>query len=311
MYHMKRCLLLLCLTLTMVACSKEDVKDEETIVANNPLPKEPKELKILAIGNSFTEDATQYLPSLLSAAHIKNVTIARLMNGNLSLENHWKYYTGNSSNYYFQKSDPETNMWKKVESNYTISKAISDEKWDIIVLQQVSFLAGKYDSYQPHLNKMLNALRHISMNNKVTFAWQMTWAYAKNCTDTKFTTYNNSQLIMYRSIANATQLMKKGSGIDIIIPSGTAIQNLRNTIINNNPYDLTRDGCHSDLGTGRYVEACTWFLALIKPCLRATIEGNTYRPTEGKVPVTNNNVELIWKATEKAIQNPYEISALN
>ncbi|MFA6876455.1 MAG: DUF4886 domain-containing protein, partial [Parabacteroides sp.] len=190
-------------------------------------------------------------------------------------------------------------------------KAISDEKWDIIVLQQVSFLAGKYDSYQPHLNKMLNALRHISMNNKVTFAWQMTWAYAKNCTDTKFTTYNNSQLIMYRSIANATQLMKKGSGIDIIIPSGTAIQNLRNTIINNNPYDLTRDGCHSDLGTGRYVEACTWFLALIKPCLRATIEGNTYRPTEGKVPVTNNNVELIWKATEKAIQNPYEISALN
>jgi len=309
---MKRCLLLLCLTLTMVACSKEDVKDEETIVANNPLPKEPKELKILAIGNSFTEDATQYLPSLLSAAHIKNVTIARLMNGNLSLENHWTYYTSNASNYYFQKSDPETNMWKKVESNYTISKAISDEKWDIIVLQQVSFLAGKYDSYQPHLNKMLNALRHISMNNKVTFAWQMTWAYAKNCTETKFSNYNNNQLTMYKAIASATQLMKKGSGIDIIIPSGTAIQNLRNTIINNNPYDLTRDGCHSDLGAGRYVEACTWFLTLIKPCLQTyTIEGNTYRPTEGKVPVTNNNVELIWKAAEKAIQDPYEISALN
>ena len=119
-------------------------------------------------------------------------------------------------------------------------------------------------------------------------------------------------LAMYKAIANATQLMKKGSGIDVIIPSGTALQNLRNTTLNDDPYDLTRDGYHSDLGAGRYVEACTWFLTLIKPCLSAyNIEGNTFRPTDGKVLVNNNNVQLIWKAAQKAVQNPYEISDLN
>ncbi len=310
---MKKFLLLLCLTFSVVACSKEDSNNkEEAIIVNNPLPKEPQELKILAIGNSFTEDATQYLPSILSAAHIKNVTIARLLNGGLSLENHWNYYSGDSTSYFYQKTNPETNMWYKVESGYSISKAIADEKWDIIVLQQVSYLAGKYESYQPHLNKIRKALLQLSTNSKVCFAWQMTWAYAKNCTQAGFANYNNDQLTMYKAIANATQLMKKGSGIDVIIPSGTALQNLRNTTLNDAPYDLTRDGYHSDLGAGRYVEACTWFLTLIKPCLSAyNIEGNTFRPTDGKVLVNNNNVQLIWKAAQKAVQNPYEISDLN
>jgi hypothetical protein len=309
---MKKFLLLLCLTLSVVACSKEDSNKEEAIIVNNPLPKEPQELKILAIGNSFTEDATQFLPSILCAAHVKHVIIGRLLGGGLSLQNHWEFYSKDSAAYVFQKSDSSKFCWNKVENNYSITKALASENWDIIVLQQVSYMAGKYESYQPYLNNLVKTLHNISTNPKVCLAWQMTWAYAKNSTSPNFAYYNNDQLTMYNAITNATQQMVKGSGIDVIIPSGTTIQNLRNTSLKNSTSDLTRDGIHSNLVVGRYALACTWYLSLIKPCLSSyTIEGYEYRPTEDNEIMSNDKIQLIWKAAKKAVQNPYAISDLN
>ena len=53
---------------------------------NYPLPENPDTLRILAIGNSFSDDATQYLPDLLEAAGIHNVILGRLYIGGCTLE---------------------------------------------------------------------------------------------------------------------------------------------------------------------------------------------------------------------------------
>ena len=55
---------------------------------NYPLPQNPDTLRILAVGNSFSDDGTEYIPGLLEAAGIHNVIIARLYIGGCSLQRH-------------------------------------------------------------------------------------------------------------------------------------------------------------------------------------------------------------------------------
>ena len=45
---------------------------------NYPIPQQPDTLRILGIGNSFTDDGMMYLPELLEAAGIRNVVLGRL-----------------------------------------------------------------------------------------------------------------------------------------------------------------------------------------------------------------------------------------
>ena len=46
--------------------------------------------------------------------------------------------------------------------------------------------------------------------------------------------------------------------VEQIIPTGTVLQNLRTSPLNNE-MDLTRDGYHMDYGLSRYAAACAVF----------------------------------------------------
>jgi hypothetical protein len=102
--------------------------------------------------------------------------------------------------------------------------------------------------------------------------------------------------------------MSANTGIDIIIPSATAVQNIRNTALNNPPLDFTRDGYHIDFGAGRYLLACTWFQTLVAPCFNTTVSGNSFRIEAGNIPVTGNNSELLQKAARYACSKRFEVS---
>lgn len=281
------------------------------VVQNNSLPKSPEKLKILGIGNSFTEDATEYLPHMIKADGLKNITVARAFNGGMSLRDQWEKYLNKEPYYFYDKTDPQSCQWNFHKSQMTLAEIIGDEDWDIIVLQQISDDAGLAETFQPYLNNLIEIILEKCANKKVCIAWHMTWAYATNSPHPGYVKYDKKQMKMYRDITNATKQMEAFTGINIIIPSGTAIQNLRNTSLNNPPLDLTRDGYHSDYGAGRYVEACAWFQTLIAPCFNTTIIGNTYRANFGNVPVTDNNAGLIQKTALSAVDKKYEISALN
>lgn len=284
-------------------------KEAIAFIRNNPLCQNPSKLKILGIGNSFTEDAMIYLPELIQVAGLSNITIARVFNGGTSLQQHNTNLAQSEKTYYYQKTN-SNNKWKSYSNKFTLQEVLTDEDWDIIVLQQVSQESGQYKTFQPHLNNLIKTILEKCSNKKVSLAWHMTWAYASNSTHSGFPLYNNNQMNMYKAIVDATKKMTAYSGIDIVIPSGTALQNLRGSYLNNPPADLTRDGFHSDYGAARYVEACTWFETLINPCYKVSIIGNTYRVNAGNVPVTNENAEFIQKAAQLATLNKYEISIL-
>lgn len=249
-------------------------------------------IKILAIGNSFSEDAAEsYLDDLAMAGGV-NVIVGNLYWGGCSLQTHWNNVTGkgNETGYSFRKIvDGDTT---KIE-NYSISKAVTNENWDYISFQQVSQYSGRYNSYFPYLSNLLNYVKQRATNPHVKYCMHQTWAYATNSTHSEYDYYQSNQKIMYDSIVIATNKSAAKVGIHIIIPAGTAIQNGRTSYIGDN---FNRDGYHLSYGIGRYTAACTWYEKL----LGRSVIGNKFVPKG----ISKSDALIAQHAAHNAVLKP-------
>ncbi len=254
-------------------------------------------VKILAIGNSFSEDAVeQNLHELASASGIETV-IANMYIPGCPLELHAQNMKTDARAYRYRKIDVSGRIIQK--DSMQISKALDDEDWDYISLQQVSQLSGLYDSYQPYLHELIAYIRqHVSAKAKIVF--HQTWAYAQNSTRGGFENYGKDQGKMYRAIVEATRKVMKTKKMELLIPSGTAIQNARMSSYGDT---MTRDGYHLNLLYGRYTAACTWFAALFH---RRAL-GNTYAP-EGMTPL---QIRVSQLSADAAVSHPYRVTKIS
>ena len=276
---------------------------------NYPLPQNPGTLRILAVGNSFSDDGTEYLPGLLEAAGIHNVIVARLYIGGCSLERHCKEYEEGLTDYIYYKST--NNKWETVSKNATILDGLKDEPWDIITVQEVSNNSGTYETYQNWAPKLLSIIRKEALNPKAAIVWHMTWAYATNSDHGAFKLYGNDQKTMYDAIVSCVSRARKDFNVPVVIPSGEAIQLARATRLNNEDrvpadskvYQLTRDGFHLTRQHGRYIAACTWFETLIKPVLGKSVKGNPYLLEDTEYSITKKDDRLCQKCAIKAVES--------
>ena len=88
-------------------------------------------LRILAVGNSFSEDATYYLHQILEIAGVEN-QVVNLYIGGCSLEKHWRNIEKNAREYQFQFNGTKT------DRRVTVKEVLKEAKWDVIVTQQAS-----------------------------------------------------------------------------------------------------------------------------------------------------------------------------
>lgn len=266
-------------------------------------------LRILAIGNSFSDDGMEDLPALLEDMGIENVEVARLYIGGCSLERHVKCYNTQEAAYEFYHSKAGENHWVKSAELVPMQHALEMGEWDIITLQQVSGLSGKYESYVPHLDRLIAIVSKAQPQAELV--WHMTWSYAKESTHGDFPKYDRDQQKMYDAITDCVhRMLKEYDCFEKIIPSGTAIQSLRLSEINNSPKDFTRDGYHMDLGAGRYALACTWYETLIKPYTHLSMMGNSLRLDLGDVKVTDTTAPYCQKAAKKAARKPFKVQRI-
>lgn len=252
-------------------------------------------IRILAIGNSFSEDAAEdYLDDLARAADVK-VIIGNLYIGGCSLETHWNNALNNSANYEYRKIDIHGNKTKT--KDYKLIDAITDEKWDYITFQQASPYSGQYDTFFPFLPNLVKYTKEHSTNPDVQFALHMTWAYAQNSTHQGFANYDNDQMTMYNAITYANYWAAEDAGIETIIPSGTAIQNGRTSILGDT---FCRDGYHLNLKYGRYAAACVW----LEKLLGIPAADNTFMP-EG---MSEEEANIAKAAAHYAVKHPFDIT---
>ena len=236
------------------------IKEAQNKLEEKKLDLNNKTIKILTIGNSFSEDATRWICQIAESAGV-NVIIGNLYLSGCSLKNHWINAANNNEIYTYYKL---TSTAITKTSNITMKESILDEDWDFITFQQFSGFSGLYSTFQPYLKNLINYVNGLATNNDVKFALNMTWAYSTDSTHEDFTYYNNNQASMYNAITKAHQQAIAETGINIVIPCGTAIQNGRtNKYLNAVGDELTRDGHHLDVGIGRYIAGLTFFETLI------------------------------------------------
>ena len=259
-------------------------------------------LRILAIGNSFSDDGMEHLPALLENLGVKNVELARLYVGGCTLQQHVGFHDRKESSYIFYHSKAGENRWTQ-QHPVSMQHALAMGKWDIITLQQASGVSGIYDSYTPYLGKLIEIVKAAQPQAEVV--WHMTWAYSTNSQHGEFPNYDRDQQKMFCAIHQCVHNLQKDFKIKRVIPSGTAIQSLRLSEINNAPMDFTRDGYHMDYGAGRYAAACVWYETLIKPYTRISMMGNTLRPQVGWA-VTDQMAPYIQKAAKRAVKSPFK-----
>ena len=226
----------------------------------NPEPKHevpkfentPDEINILAIGNSFTIDATQFIPDVAAQNSESQIYFARLYRHSVSLEDIYMNLIDGDNIFeftYFQNSD-----WKTLTEIKCINEALLYKKWDVVVIQQVSALSGLIDTYYPFIDLIIEMIK--THNKECRICWNMTWSYAKNFENTMFSNYSYNQELMDSKIYKACNTI--ASTVDAIIPSGLLIKCSRELLPQFTTREFTRDGYHLD-DKGRKLVALLWY----------------------------------------------------
>ena len=260
-------------------------------------------MKILMVGNSFSLDALQFLNDIARSVGI-NLVLGIAYNANGGLSGLYTKVQNNTSMDSYHK-------W--IDGNYgtttgrTLGNIVSDESWDVITYQQVSVESGNYSTFQPYLNNIHTYVRGLTTNANVKFGLHMTWAYA---TSSLSSTSYSSQTAMYEAITTAYLQALQAMNFDILIPTGTAIQNARsNNYLRAIGTELTRDGTHLNMGVGRYIAALTVFETLLAPYYKKDLFSDvSYFPTnDGSTKFLSY---LAKKAARNAVLIPFKITNL-
>ena len=214
-------------------------------------------MKIVSIGNSFSEDAQAYLHALAVQRGI-DLTTVNLAIGGCSLQTHHGNVTHNNANYLYGING---GAW--AENLVTIKEILETEQFDAVTLQQVSGLSGQYETYQPYLNELAAYVKALQPGADLYF--HRTWAYEWGSPHGDFPRYDCDQDKMYAAIceASASACLVTGAAL---IPAGDVVQTLRRTVpafdYKNGGESLCRDSFHMSLTYGRFAVALTWLATL-------------------------------------------------
>lgn len=244
-----------------------------------------KLIKVLAIGNSFSQDAIEQYLYELARAQGDSLVIGNAYIGGCSIDRHYNNLLKDSALYDYRKIVSGVRSEKR---KVTLKSIIRDEQWDVISLQQASRQSGVPTSFN-NLQRLKNLVQGYTTNLHVEFVWHMTWAYAQDCQSKNFAYYDYKQRQMYSAIVSTMLGVMPTIGQPRIIPSGTAIQLVRHRLGD----ILCRDGMHLSYTLGRYTAACTWCEFLTGKI----VDGNPYYPDT----ITEEEAQICQEEAHEAV----------
>lgn len=206
-------------------------------------------MKVLSIGNSFSQDAQRYLHEIACQNGVDMKTV-NLFIGGCSLRTHYLNVLGDKPAYELQFNGQSTGV------RVSMSQVLESDDWDVITLQQASHLSWKEETYFPYITALADYVRKYCPHAKI--AIHQTWAYEDGCERLLTVTGQPSALQMLKDLQKAYDKAAETIGADLIIPSGQAMYNATQMGIQK----IHRDRFHASLGAGRYMLGLTWLKAL-------------------------------------------------
>ena len=286
-------------------------------------------LRVLSIGNSFTQNSLYYLDEFITAAGItlydSNWSYYVASRGGATFKTWYDVWYNNnlySSAYGIAKKAGATIDYgggsKEVmpdsvyQNGEEFRNLIKNGNWDLIIIQQKSDFNNDYTLYEGnvdggYLKEFINLLK--TYNPNASIGYMNPQASPQN---------NPNTVERWSQMANTTKWMQIQYGVDFIVPIATAIENIRQSSITTNAaHKLTEDNHHLANGLGKYVSAATLFQTLIGNRYGISVYGNSFRTEAGTAPsgyesdcidvLTDSVAHTAQIAALLACSNMYEI----
>jgi len=267
-------------------------------------------LKLLMIGNSFSQDTVNWLPQIANSLGFQSqdIVIGNLVIGGCTLATHYANSQSNAAAYEFTYY--QNGAWVNGSSGpkQTMEYGIRFANWDFISLQQQSGNSGNPASYNSDLEGLITYVKSIATNPNMKLVWNMTWAYP-SASSWFGGLYGNSQANMYNAIVSTVQeKIVPNEEFCLISPAGTAIQNGRTSYIGDDYTgdnegtlnEWNRDGAHLSVYEGRFVSSLSMF---------CTLTG--YMPSEiNYLPpnIDNKEAAVIRESVTNALLTPFAVT---
>ena len=163
--------------------------------------KEDGILKILTVGNSFSDDTMEYVWQIANDLGVENIYLGNLFIGGCTLDTHALNAKNNNIAYDYRVNS--NGSWKT--ERYRMGDALSEQNWDFVSLQQASGSSGMKDTYK-ELGYLVDYVKEKAPNAQIV--WNMTWAYQQNSNHSEFYKYD------YKGIENMLNAIQQGIILD-------------------------------------------------------------------------------------------------
>lgn len=248
--------------------------------------------RVLAIGNSFSQDANKYLQKLADSAGA-DIKFYNLFIGGCSFERHWHNIEDDQPDYILEMNGEGV-------GRIGLKAALAVNEYDYITIQQVSGLSGIEESYHPYADNLVKYITNVQPRAEIVI--HQTWAYQTGSTHSDFPRYDCNTEKMFNALKKAYDALSVEMGKLTpskkplrIIPNGQIFQYARaEEMYADDKICLNRDGFHANLIHGRYMLAASWFEAFTG----MDISEAKYMP-EG---MTEEEAKVLWKCVNRAMK---------
>ncbi len=204
-------------------------------------------IKILAIGNSFSQDATALIDFLSDELYVRN-----LYYPSCSLGEHC-YFAREEKKAYEYQYNGERCFPEKV----SLVEALQREKWDYITVQQASGNSGFKDTYYPYIEELISV---VKKHSDAEIIFHQTWTYEKKSEHPHFKMYDYEKERMWAMIKKTSEELCREQKLRMI-KSGELIYKLSQNEffdVEKDGISLHRDTFHLSLNYGRLATAALW-----------------------------------------------------
>jgi hypothetical protein len=286
---------------------------------------EPKTVRLLTVGNSFSQNATRHLGALAKAAG-NTLIIHRADIGGSPMQQHWDKAQLHEKN----PKDP-AGLYNTKKS---LKQALQAEPWDYITIQQASIRSHDIDTYRPYAAQLKDYIHRYSP--KAELLIHQTWAYRID--DPRFSTKKPlpgaplTQAEMHEKLTHAYRTIAAELGLRLLpvgdafhmadtdpawafVPDPTpfdpktakrpALPNQKHSLHvgwiwkkqKDGTIKLMMDGHHANTA-GEYLGACVWYEVMFKE----SPIGNPFLPKGLSAEDAKYLQETAHKAVSKAQQ---------
>ncbi len=127
--------------------------------------KETKTVKLLTVGNSFSQNATRHLGALVKAGG-HTLIHQPIVVGGASLELHW----GRAALHEKDPQDPAGLYGKR-----SLKEHLADQQWDFVTIQQASIKSHDVATYRPFARQLHDYIKQHAPKTEILI--HQTWAY--------------------------------------------------------------------------------------------------------------------------------------